>query len=373
MNNAQIRIPKYVTAYEQLKNEILAGKIKPNEQVPTVVELMRLYDVSKITAVRVLSELQNAGLIRKEQGRGSFVNERLQAPADPSASGAPGASPQTTVDFIVPDIANPFYSEIVGAASQKLQSRGMAIKLHSTRLDAEQINQQLAQVLAQRSAGIILAPPSKLEFTPELMRELAGRHVILVDNVPAQLIGRLSYVTTDNFRGGWLATQHLVDLGHRRIGLVIWRETSPDRVRGYTDVLKGHGLQPFILDVNTDPAGIQAVPDFVRQHRLSALFASNDVFAVSIKKVLDQAGIKVPADISLVGYDNIEISQYLDVPLTTVDQHESKIGTRAAELILTMSEGGDASAGRRVFEVVYEPTLIVRQSTRAAQEEAAKS
>lgn len=355
MNQLKIRIPKYVHVYEQLKADIVNGRIKPNEQVPTVLELMKIHVVSKITAVRVLSELQNAGLIRKEQGRGSFVNDFTKIEQERQER------VESAVEILIPDIANPFYSEIVSAISQKFQGRNIPIRLHNMQLIPDQWLNQLTQVVAREPAGIILAP-GVLDFPDTARNLLAGRRVVFIDYNPELVKGAFSYVVNDNLRGGQIATRHLLELGHQRIGMVISKDTNPDRIRGYRIEMEKHKAEPQILDYTMHKGGLAgSLVSFVKEQSLTALATANDVLAVNVKKVLEQSNLLVPRDISLIGYDNIEISEYLDVPLTTVDQHEAKIGSRAAEIILTLSDL--PSSVDRIFEVVYEPTLVVRAST----------
>lgn len=349
------RSPKYLQVKEALLRQIREDGLQPGDQVISIVEIMERFGVSKVTAVRSLTELESEGVIRREQGRGTFVTATQPQP--------PGRPSRTTVAVVVPSMANPYYTEVGRSLEGCLRRAGIAVEFSSTDYDPNRERDVVGQIAAERRVAAIVIV--SWQGTHELREALADTPAVFIDSCPPQLVGHYSVVGCDNHRGGFEAAQYLASMGHRRIGCITVPVATPERIRGFRDALQARRL-PFgedhVFMLEHSEGAEDQIVQFVRDRRLTALFAVNDMTAIQVLHALRLAGIRVPADVSIVGYDNIEAAQYLDVPLTTVEQHEEEIGRKAAELLLELLPGR-AEAPRPAREVVFIPRLIVRAST----------
>ena len=219
----------------------------------------------------------------------------------------------------------------------------------------------------QRVRGILLTPAAAEEF------DLAS---LEVKRVPVVLLDHRSgpdgcSVSVDDIEGGRLATEHLLDLGHRRIAFVGESDAirqHAERYAGARLAVEARGLDPdsVLTRIDTNamdiPAGVRAT-DMLLAHRPTAIFCANDVLAFGVYRGLAGRGLSVPGDVSLMGYDDIDVAANWIVPLTSVRQPAAKIGRIATRLLLAHSSG---AANHRHAQIVFQPTLVARQSTGAA-------
>lgn len=281
-----------------------------------------------------------------------------------------------TVGLVLGDISNPYSTELARAVRETLLSHGfnlfICISEHSAKEDIVAF-----ESLANHSVdGIIVATRSN-EGGDKYLRG------IVESNVPVVVIGRdfqhenVDYVSPDNLEGGFEATQHLIDLGHRRIGFVganLKGGSNLKRLQGYLKALEKHGIEideRLITGRNED---VSEVPGYSTEEigfegmkRLlslpkppTAVFARNDFTAIGAMSAIKEAGLGVPEDIAIVGFDDISLATRTSPPLTTVRQPMRLEGRLAAELLLERIEGGEKISRR---ERILNCELIVREST----------
>ena len=185
-------------------------------------------------------------------------------------------------------------------------------------------------------------------------------------------------VATDNLLGGFLATRHLVELGRRHLVCLVAASelrrdaTQEQRLQGCNQALAEAGLPPArVLDTDAVPAGSEvqtvhaAFCEYLHQgHPVDAVFATHDSLAYAALGALGAAGLRVPQDVSLVGFDDLDLSACLHPPLTTVRQDPRRIGAEAVNLLLRRLQAGTASLPAQ--RVLLVPALIVRKSCGAA-------
>jgi len=186
---------------------------------------------------------------------------------------------------------------------------------------------------------------------------------------------RANFVGTDDYAGGKLATEHLLELGRKRLAYIGSPDLSPaaDRFRGFRNSLQDHGVEvreKFIIPSGTandpgDNAGYEMMQLLLRgKPRPNGVFCHNDVIAIGAMKATLDAGLSVPGDIAFVGFDNVRYSKYLHIPLTSIDQSTEQLGETAAQLALDL-------IARRIDKprtILLSPTLVVRQSTVGTKE-----
>lgn len=271
-----------------------------------------------------------------------------------------------TLGVVVPDLMHSFFAEVAVGVESVAVERGYYLLICNTGEDPEKEIADL-RVLQQRQVdGIILAsvlPPGKAAALRQFVAE--GVNLVLVDREPAGLA--VHRVLTDDEQVGRLATEHLINLGHRRIGHLTGPKlsTAAGRERGYRRAMRRHRLE-----VKTDwvvargfmqEKGYTAMQQLLRvRPRVTAVFAVNDPTAIGAIKAIEAAGLRIPDDLSVVGAGNIQYSDMLRVPLTTVGWPTSELGRRAATLLIAQIEAESPSAPGRA---VLEPHLIVRHSS----------
>lgn len=241
--------------------------------------------------------------------------------------------------ILVPAIANTFFARVISGAQQAAQASGYRLLLCDTRGQAE-IEKQFAELVhAHQADGVIQLrasdPFSDCSDSPPLVNACE-----VIQN------GRHPTISLDNRGAARAMTQHLIDLGHRRIGLIKGPKSSPltrDRVAGYEDALLAAGIPrdpalichgDFTLHAGFEGAGsMLALPE-----RPTALFCENDEMAIGALKRIKQQGLRVPQDISLVGFDDIPFAAYCDPPLTTIAQPAETFGRKAVEMLIALIE-----------------------------------
>jgi len=270
---------------------------------------------------------------------------------------------------IVPDLMHSYFAEICRGVEAIAKPLGYQNLICSTDEDAANEESEV-EALLPRTDGLILASSASLEetkFYKRLTRERAK--IVLIDR---QLEGiKCPSVTTDDVKVGSLATEHLLSLGHRRVGHLkgTVASTAALRLAGYKKALAKHHLA---FDSNlvrecgfTEMDGYRAMKEWIRNGNFpSAIFAANDPAAIGAMNAIAEAGLKIPEDIAIVGGGNIHYGDMLRVPLTTVAWSTAEMGQAAARLVIDLVEG---KRGIKEQHVIVEPELVVRASCGATQ------
>ncbi len=226
------------------------------------------------------------------------------------------------------------------------------------------------EALLSRTDGLIVASASSLKesrFYRKIVGE--GAKIVLIDRLLEGL--RLPAVTTDDVQVGVLATEHLIQMGHRKIGHLRGTavSTAVKRFEGYSHELARHGLR-FDKDLVrecgfTEAQGYTAMTEWLRRGNVpAAIFAANDPAAIGAMAALSDAGLKIPEDVAIVGGGNIHYGDMLKVPLTTVSWSKTEMGQLASRLLIDLIDGKKIK--RKNAQLIVRPELIIRQSCGAA-------
>ena len=270
----------------------------------------------------------------------------------------------------VMDLANPFFSDVLSAMEAAAAGGGYAVRIGDSAGDPEREVEHLRGFERQRVQGVLLAP---VGVVPDQVDRLRSR------GVPVVLLDRgaddptCCVVAVDDVIGGRLAVAHLTGRGHRRIAFVGGPGSLPqvrDRLlgaklasAGYGDQLRLRTVLTTVLDLAAGrraAAGLVALPP---HERPTAVFAANDLLALGVLQGLHEAGLRVPDDLALVGYDDIELAVTADVPLTTVRQPRAELGRQATELLLAEIAAAAAGAPHEHRQVRFVPELVIRASS----------
>lgn len=360
MNNSLQRdgeIPLYLQITEILKQKIVRGEIAPEENLPAEPDLCNQFGVARGTIRQALSKLENEGYVRREQGRGTFVVWGTKRSMIQQLGG-------NQIGFVVPYVRDSFVASILLGAEQAASERNLSITFKHVQNDVQRQAEVLEELVEQRLAGILLYPVnSNADSTIRHLLQ-SGYPLVLVDRYLRGVSA--DFVMSDHFGGMLRATQHLIQLGHRRIGYVSWRDPSislEHRAVGYRQALTEMGI-PY------DPAltiEVEGYPQIVieplqgllnRGLGITALVAANDQIALAVYQAARQMGLRVPEDLALVGFDNLDFTQHLDTPLTTVEQPTYEIGQTAVDMLFRRINDETTPPQRHIL-----PTrLIIRQS-----------
>ncbi|MGW5198175.1 LacI family DNA-binding transcriptional regulator [Streptomyces spiralis] len=308
--------------------------------------------VATETRARVLSAIDRLGYVRSESAR------QLRA----------GRS--RIMGLLVLDMGNPFFVDVARGAERTAREAGLGVMVCNSAQSVGEEAEYLSLFAEQRVRGVLLTP------TDATGRNIAAfrRH-----NIPFVLVDRVAEgasecsVSVDDVAGGALAVRHLVDAGHRSIAYV----SGPpglnqvrDRRTGALNALREAGLGPDVLrELPTERLDVAAGRDAGARllglaDRPTAVFCANDLLALGVLQAMYAAGVGVPDDLAIVGYDDIEFAAAAAVPLTSVRQPAVTMGALAAELLL--EETGTREGAARAHEhrrVVLQPELVVRSST----------
>lgn len=349
-------IPLYMQVAEILTQRILNGDYPSGSSLPAEADLCAEFGIARGTVRQALSKLENEGFVRREQGRGTFVTWGQGHGGNRLTS--------NQIGLVVPYVRDSFVSTILLGAERAATEHDLSMTFKHAANDPDRQDEVLQELAEQRLAGIVLYPVNSMRS--ERVRQLLGMGfpVVLIDRY---LPGTgADYVMSDHFYGALRATQHLLELGHRRIGLVSWRDPAislEHRAAGYRQALTEMGLpyDPDLVCVVEGYPSIDLGPlcHFLdRRTGVSAVFAVNDQIALAVYKAARQLGIRIPEDLALVGFDNLDFTMHLDVPLTTVEQPAFELGQQAVRALIQRIENPATEPQR----IILPTRLIVRRS-----------
>jgi LacI family transcriptional regulator len=330
----------------------------------TIREVAKTAGVSYATVSHVIN---NTRLVSKE------TRERVLAAMEalqyrPNALARSLRQGKThTLGLVLPDSANPFFAEISRSIEDEAFKKGYSVFLCNTELDTERELFYVDVLSKKQVDGIIFVAAGDQADSLEFLVD-RGMPVVMVDrNVPNVDVDA---VLTDNQLGGYLATRHLLDLGHTLIGCISGPSSitpSAERIIGYRKALEEAGIEyREDLVIRGDyhaQSGMEITHAFLKMNpRPTAIFALNDLMALGALRAAAEAGCSVPKDLAIVGYDDLELAQYTNPPLTTIAQPKKAIGVQAVHLLVDRMSDRDRSPSR----LVLPPELIVRRSTQPA-------
>ena len=271
-----------------------------------------------------------------------------------------------TLGLVLPDSANPFFAEISRSIEDEAFKKGYSVFLCNTELDTQRELFYVDVLSKKQVDGIVFVAAGDQADSLEF---LVGRNmpVVMIDReVPSV---EVDAVLTDNQLGGYLATRHLLELGHQRIACISGPSSitpSAERMIGYRKALEEAGLpydEKLILrgDYHAQ-SGMEITHSILKMNpRPTAIFALNDLMALGALRAAAEDGCTVPGDLAVVGYDDLEIARFTNPPLTTIAQPKKEIGIKAIELLVDRISRKDRSPSR----LVLPPELIVRRSTQS--------
>ncbi|UYY59243.1 LacI family DNA-binding transcriptional regulator [Sphingomonas sp. S2-65] len=326
----------------------------------TIIQVAAVAGVSTATVSRVLSQPDRVAAPTRER-----VLEVVEALGYQPNVAARSLRTLRAAKLLltVPDISNPFFASVIRGAEEAARDAGYAIIVGDTRHDPE-VEEQYAEMLARREVDglIFLGHRLPTSLTPLLARK--GKSAPIVNGCEYSSDIGVPSVHIDNAAAGGDAVEHLIALGHRDIGIITGPSISPisrDRLAGATSAAERHGLgerlQLRVGDYSAKSA-FEHASDLITQ-KVTAIFCFNDEMAMGAMSAIHQAGLACPADVSVIGFDDLPLARFFQPALTTIAQPKGLIGRRAVELLVGILR--DAPQPIRQLTLPHE--LIVRGST----------
>ncbi len=326
-----------------------------DRSVPALIDVARRAGVGAATVSRVI----NGGVNVSPKTMALVQSAITELGYHPSQAARSLKGARTkTIGLIVPSVADPFFSAAAAAIQEIARAHGTLVLLAASDNMPAREREQVITLIQRRIDGLILSPSDAADID---MLKHAGFPVICFDR---PFVGSgLSTVLSDNYGGARTATEHLVLNGYKRIlcmGGDAGLFTSQRRVRGHRDVVREAGL-PYLAELNVqDYASAEAA---LRRHltgkdRIDAVFSIKNAITVNVYKILRTASVSIPRSVALLGYDDFELADILDPPITVIRQPVGSIAKRAAEMLFQALETGESKARTVTLKV----ELVVRGS-----------
>ncbi|WP_375322649.1 HTH-type transcriptional repressor PurR [Aliivibrio logei] len=269
-----------------------------------------------------------------------------------------------TIGMLVTQSFNPFFAEVMHGVENYCYKQGYTLFMCNTEGDLDKQKHYLRMLSEKRVDGLLVMCSDLNEQLLALLEKNTELPMVIMDWGPDS--PRTDKIIDNSEKGGYLATKHLIENGHEKIACItgqLDKLTCKERVRGFERALAESNLSAnpdWILEGDFECASASKAVDKVlaMTERPTALFCFNDIMALAAISKIQQAGLKVPEDISVIGYDNIELSAYFSPPLTTIHQPKRRVGKTAVEILLERIK--DKHHERRIFEM--QPEVVSRSS-----------
>lgn len=352
-------IPKYYQIEQHIKSLIVSGKIKTGDKLPSEETLAEQLNLNRWTVNKAICHLVDEGILYRNRGQGTFVT--------------PYKLKNTrTLAVVLYHIDNPFYSKIVKGIEEKASEKGYHLILCNSLGDEKKEQIYVQNLMDEEKVDGFLLCPWNLNLTSPVFDTLGKKNVpvVVFPQAGEKKNGHnISYVVTDDEQGAYNAVKHLTELGHREIGFMTsnnWTNRAvKDRWRGYKTAMKENGTEvseDYIIEtpgIEMEDGWNAAKEKIDTIRKFTALFCIGDMLAIGLLKKLTGSGISVPEDLSIVGFDNIDMAGYPDIQLTTVEQPAYLIGQKATEILIQNIEG----KAKCPVHTVLPTKLVIRKTT----------
>lgn len=270
------------------------------------------------------------------------------------------------VGLIIPDVSNPFFAGFALAVETELKNRGYMMILCDSRDDIDTEKQMILLLKSHQVDGIIIAPVGTASEHILHCYE-SGTPLVTIDRVFPEL--NIPFITSDNFQGAYAATEYLVSMGHTSIGFlqgIPGSRVNRERRNGYLKALDDHGITARKQWIRGDNYSIQCGYVYTRQlfrlkNKPTALLAASNLISLGSIRAMKELGAKVPDDISLISFDDNPYSEFLWVPMTTINQNKKEMGNLAVDMLIKYIDGEADPAGEAP-QIYLKTDLIFRNS-----------
>lgn len=269
-----------------------------------------------------------------------------------------------TIGMLITASTNPFYSELVRGVERSCFERGYSLVLCNTEGDEQRMNRNLETLMQKRVDGLLLLCTETHQPSLEIMQRYPSIPSVMMDWAPFD--GDSDLIQDNSLLGGDMATRYLIERGYTRIACIAGPlDKTPARLRleGYREAMNNAKLPiPAGYEITSNfefGGGFDAMQQLLTHTvRPDAVFVSNDAMAVGVYQSLYQAGLRIPQDVAVIGYDDIELARYMTPPLTTIHQPKDELGELAIDVLIHRI----AQPGQKQQRMQLTPELVVRGS-----------
>ncbi|EJG2022154.1 substrate-binding domain-containing protein [Vibrio parahaemolyticus] len=327
-------------------------------------------DIAKLAGV---STSTVSHVINKTRFVSEEISERVNNAAKELNYYAPSALARSlkvnrtkTIGMLVTTSTNPFFGEVVKGVERSCYHKGYSLILCNTEGDNERMRQSINTLLQKRVDGLILMCSSLEGERIDVFERYPDIPVVVMDWGP--MLFTSDKIQDNSLRGGYLAAKYLIDCGHTEIGCItgpLIKHQAQMRYEGYKRAMNEAGLEfnaNWIIESDFEcEGGYQAFKKMAERGTLpSSIFVSNDMMAMGVINAANELSIKVPDDLSIIGYDDIHIAKFMSPSLTTIHQPKYRLGQAAVETLVRRLD--DKFNEAQVVQL--EPTLVVRNSVK---------
>lgn len=352
----------------QIKEWIDEGKVLPGEKIYSENELVKMFEVSRHTVRQAVGDLVHEGWLYREQGAGTFVSNRRE-----QIQIQPVSSTGKNIGVITTYISDYIFPSIIKGIESYLSSHGYSLTFACTDNDPEKEKQCLEAMLSRNIDGLIVEPTRSSSYNPNLHYYLEMEQ----NQIPYLMINQYypqlnpPNIILDDEKGGFIATDHLIKLGHTKVIGIFKSDDNQglNRMQGFIRAFRENNIQFFpemIVTYTTEEkegSYLQKLKDIlVSDEKPTGIICYNDEIAIKVLNVLRDLEIKVPEELSIVGYDDSYLAEASEIKLTSVTHPKMDMGIEAAKWIVSAVENGDWEETR---QKVYEPEIVIRNSTSA--------
>ena len=356
--------PKYQIIVDEIKSNILSGSYMVGEKIPTESALQDHYQVSRQTVRKAILELANEGFLRSEKGSGTYVSHQYRSQNNKKSN-------NRTIGVITTYISDYIFPSIIRGIESRLNEEHYSLLLTSTNNDTEQEKRALEMMLSHGVDGLIIEPTKSNLYNPNLAYYLRFKE----QNIPFIMINacyeelEAPYLRLDDEQSSYLATQELINKGHRHIGIVAKMDDQQGkfRMKGYIKALGEARLrfQPeHVLSFNTETK--QELPHNIEQYLLAnrdiltGVVCYNDEVGLELINVCRRLDIPVPEQLSIIGQDNSYIAKNANINLTTLTHPQEQMGRDAADWVIKKLQGKK----NLVNQIFYQPEIVTGETIR---------
>ncbi|OCT15405.1 hypothetical protein A8709_15100 [Paenibacillus pectinilyticus] len=364
----------YQQIVQEYKQKILNGELRPHDPIPNQTDLARLYNTSEMTSRRALTELVNEDLIYRIRSKGTFVKDKNASRAIEPNTPVKPVTQLKKIYFAHPGVkmrmfALDFYRNLLLGIQRVCEDNEVEFRIWDLGPKFELPDEE--------DAGFILitdVPTARMDYVEALQRwKREDRKMVTVQFSYPHL--QIPYVIEDNLTGGYLATQHLLSLGHTRIGIILTGTSQLHLNHEFSMRLEGYKLAHSLYHLDFDPELVCVVNKAFEDESMgvegfealmlldnppTAIFAVGDYKALGVINAARDRSLSIPNDLSVIGYDNEMFGEHIEPGLTTIDHNTFLFGTRAAEILLFSWKPYNES--ETIMDTIV-PKLVIRDST----------
>lgn len=355
---------KYEEVEKNVIDWITAGKYKTHEKMPTESELMKMFNVSRHTIRKAIGDLVSKQYLYIKQGSGIYISDWTE--------NRKNLRNTKNVAVLTTYISNYIFPNIIRGMEDTLYSESYSLLLSSTNNNVMFENINLKNLLSHEIDGLILEPTKSAYQNPNMgyLNNIISKNVPIVTINASYPEINVPSLRTDDFKGGKLATNHLISLGHRKLMGIFKVDDLQgiNRMNGFISECQENNISPSSGQILTYlseevasslPSNIECI--LKSEKRPTGVFCYNDEIAYIVLTIANKLNIKIPEELSIVGFDDSQLAVIMQPNLTSIIHPKEQMGKDAANLIIKLINNNNHFEASD--SIIYDPELIIREST----------